>query len=76
MRADGDWRLPLREHSDAPSAELLLALIRTLWFGHRDRHGSVDYSDVAHEEARAAVMLSATLVEWFAAGSVVRRALP
>lgn len=73
MRTQGDWRLPLREHEYAPSTELILTSARTLWHGHRDRHGSVDYSDVTHEEARAAVVLASTLVEWFSAGAVARR---
>lgn len=73
MRSHGDWRLPLREHQHAPSAELILTTARTLWFGHRDRHGSADYSDVTHDEARAAVALASTLVEWFVSGAVARR---
>ncbi len=73
MKSDADWRLPFREHREAPSAEVLLGLLRTLWVGHRDRHGGVDYSDVTHEEARAAVVLAATLVEWFTSGAVRRR---
>jgi hypothetical protein len=73
MKADGDWRLPFREHPEASSAEVLLGMLRTLWVGHRDRHGSADHSDVSHEEARSAVTLAATLVDWFAAGSVLRR---
>lgn len=73
MKADGDWRLPLREHTDAPGPELVLAMGRTLWHGHRDRHGSTNYSDVTHEEARAAVVLAASLVEWFTSGALARR---
>lgn len=73
MRQNGDWRLPLREHAYAPSADMLLFMLRTLWHGHRDRHGSVDYRDVTHEEARSAVALAATLVDWFASGAVARR---
>jgi hypothetical protein len=73
MKADGDWRLPLREHADAPGPQMLLSMLRTLWFGHRDRHGSADYADVTQEEARAAVMLAATLVEWLTSGAVARR---
>jgi hypothetical protein len=73
MKSDGDWRLPLREHSDAPSAELLLSMLRTLWFGHRDRHGNVDYSDVTLQEARSAVALAVSLVDWFASGAIARR---
>jgi len=74
MKADGDWALPLREHQDAPAPELLLAMLRTLWFGHRDRHGKADYSDVSDEETRAAVALAVTLVDWFDSGVISRRA--
>ncbi|MGZ0212781.1 MAG: hypothetical protein ACKVI4_09895 [Actinomycetales bacterium] len=74
MKADGDWALPLREHHEAPAPELLLAMLRTLWFGHRDRHGKADYSDVTDEETRAAVALAVTLVDWFDSGAISRRA--
>lgn len=73
MRADGDWRPPLRKPKDFDSAQLLLNLLQTLWHGHRDRHGSVDYSDVTHAEARSAVTLAATLVDWFASAAIARR---
>ena len=73
MRADGDWRLPLREHQQTPTADLVLGMLQTLWYGHRDRHGSVDYSDVTHDEARAAVALAATLTEWFTSGALTHR---
>ena len=73
MKADGDWRLPLREHGEAPSAGMVIAMARTLWYGHRDRHGSADYSDVTHAEARSAVTLAATLVDWFTSGALARR---
>jgi len=67
----GGWGLPfVREHYKAPSQDVLLGMLRCLWRGHRDRHGSEDYSDVGHDEALAAVMLAVTLVAWFAAGSV------
>jgi hypothetical protein len=72
MKADGDWGLPLREHRNAPGPDLLLSMLQTLWTGHRDRHGKPDYTDVDHSEARAAVMLSATLTDWFASGVVAR----
>lgn len=48
-------------------------MLRTLWRGHRDRHGNLDYSDVTQQEARAGVALSVTLVDWFAAGAITRR---
>jgi hypothetical protein len=73
MTTDGDWRLPWRERTDHPTADLVLGNLRALWFGHRDRHGSADYSDVTHEEARAAVALAVSLVDWFASEAVQRR---
>lgn len=73
MKADGDWRLPMREHKDAVGTDLVLSMLRTLWYGHRDRHGKPDYSDVSPEEARAAVSLAASAVDWFASGALTRR---
>ena len=73
MRSQGDWRLPLREHQHAPSAEMLVAMIRSLYRGHADRHGKDDYRDVTHEEALAGVVLAATLLSWFSSGAVQRR---
>jgi len=45
-------------------------MLRTLWRGHESRHGRPDYTDASNEEARAAVMLAATLVQWFTTGVV------
>jgi hypothetical protein len=72
MERDGDWRLPLREHGKAPSHDLIIAILRTLWYGHRDRHGNSDYSEVSYDEARAAVSLAVVAVDWFSAGLLVR----
>ena len=73
IRTQGDWRLPLREHQHAPTAEMIVAMMRSLYRGHVDRHGRDDYRDVSHEEALAGVALAATLVSWFASGAVQRR---
>lgn len=73
MRNQGDWRLPLREHQHAPTAEMIVAMMRSLYRGHSDRHGRDDYRDVSHEEAMAGVVLAATLVSWFASGAIARR---
>ncbi len=73
-KAEARWRLPfLREHSQYPSKELLLGTLKSLYRGHRDRHGSEAYSDVTHEEAEGAVLLAVTLVGWFDRGLVVER---
>jgi hypothetical protein len=74
MRDNGDWRLPLRENALAPTADTILAMCRTLWRGHSDRHATADdYRDVTHDEALAAVVLAATLVSWFSDGLIQRR---
>ncbi len=73
MEADADWSLPLREHAKAPSSAMILGMLRTIWFGHRDRHGASDYTDVSLDEARAAVALAVTLIDWFESGAITRR---
>jgi hypothetical protein len=74
IEGDNSYRLPFRrEHHKHPTREVLLGMLRTLWRGHRDRHGSEDYSGVTHEEAEAAVTLAVTLVGWFSAGAVQKR---
>lgn len=71
---DARWRLPfLREHSQYPSKDLLVGMLKSLYKGQRDRHGSEAYSDVTHDEAEGAVLLAVTLVGWFSRGLVVER---
>jgi hypothetical protein len=68
------WRLPFqREHTEYPSRDVLLALLKSLYRGQRDRHGSDAYTDVTHEEAEGAVLMAVTLVGWFARGLVAER---
>lgn len=64
------WRLVLRDSDKAPGAKSLAAMLRTLWRGHQSRHGRPDYTDATLEEARAAVVLAATLVQWFTSGVI------
>ncbi|MBT2496008.1 hypothetical protein J7E45_10350 [Microbacterium sp. ISL-59] len=65
------WRLVLRDSPKAPGAKSLAMMLRTIWRGHESRHGRPDYADATLEEARAAVILAATLVQWFTSGVVV-----
>jgi len=65
------WRLVLRDNDKAPGAKSLAVMLRTLWRGHESRHGREDYADATLEEARAAVVLAGTLVQWFTSGVVV-----
>lgn len=65
------WRLVFRDSEKAPSAKSLSMMLRTIWRGHESRHGRPDYADATLEEARAAVILAATLVQWFTSGVVV-----
>jgi hypothetical protein len=65
------WRLVFRDNEKAPGAKSLAVMLRTLWRGHESRHGRPDYADATVDEARAAVILAATLVQWFTSGVVV-----
>ncbi|WP_148070777.1 hypothetical protein [Curtobacterium sp. PhB130] len=65
------WRLVLRDNEKAPSAKSLATMMRVLWRGHASRHGRPDYADATLEEARAAVILAATLVQWLTSGVVI-----
>lgn len=70
----GTWRLPhLREHNLAPTHDVLVGMLRTLWRGHHDRHGgpsTVGVPAVTQKEAESAVILAVTLVGWFESGHV------
>lgn len=65
------WKLVFRDSDKAPGAKTLAAMLRTIWRGHESRHGRQDYADASLEEARAAVILAATLVQWFTSGVVI-----
>lgn len=68
------WRLPFtREHTEYPSRDVLLGMLKSLYRGQRDRHGSASYSDVTHDEAEAAVLMAVTLVGWFSRNLVQER---
>lgn len=76
LEGQGDWVLPMdREHSEAPSGDVLVSMIRMLWHGQHDRHGGQPAmpGNVSIEEATVAVGLAVTLVQWFDAGLVRRR---
>lgn len=71
----GDWRLPMtREHSKAPSGEVIVSLMRLIWHGQHDRHGGQPSAPgaVTPDEARVAVMAAVVLVDWFTEGLVQR----
>jgi hypothetical protein len=71
---EATWRLPFkREHTEYPSKDVLLGLLKSIYRGQRDRHGNVTYSDVTHQEAQAAVLLAVTLVGWFSGDLVQER---
>lgn len=73
-KKDSTWRLPFqREHTEYPSRDVLLGMLKSLYRGQRDRHGSAAYTEVTHEEAEAAVLMAVTLVGWFVGGLVRER---
>jgi hypothetical protein len=70
----GTWKLPhLREDANAPTHDVLLGMMRTLWTGQHDRHGgpsAVGVPAVTQDEAESAVMIAVTLVGLFETGKV------
>jgi hypothetical protein len=71
----GQFKLPhLREDPNATSHDVLLRMLKQLWFGQYDRHGGLPQSplpdDVTQEEAETAVMTAVSLVGLFATGKV------
>ena len=70
----GTWKLPhLREDPNAPTHDVLVGMMRTIWVGQHDRHGGpspVGVPAVTQPEAESAVMLAVTLVGWFETGKV------
>lgn len=75
MESQGDWSLPMtREHPKAPPREVVIGMMRMLWHGQHDRHGGQPSApgNVSEDEAKVAVGLATTLVDWFSAGLVSR----
>jgi hypothetical protein len=75
LEDQGDWSLSMdREHSQAPTGDVLVSMMRMLWHGQHDRHGGQPSApgNVSTEEATVAVGLAVTLVQWFSAGLVRR----
>ncbi|MHC2184816.1 hypothetical protein ACVLV4_000440 [Rathayibacter agropyri] len=66
------WSVPFRDSERAPGVDTLARMLRLLWRGQKDRHGSPDYKTVSQAEAQAGVLLAATLVGWFSAGVLSR----
>lgn len=63
-----DWRLPMdREHDNAPTGEVLVGMMRMLWHGQHDRHGGQPSApgNVSVAEAKVALSIAVTLVDWF-----------
>lgn len=75
MESQGDWSLTMtREHPKAPPHEVVIGMTRMLWHGQHDRHGGQPSApgNVSEDEAKVAVGLATTLVDWFSAGLVSR----
>ncbi|MGJ0121013.1 hypothetical protein ACQ7HM_17565 [Williamsia sp. MIQD14] len=75
MENQGDWSLQMtREHPKAPPREVVIGMMRMLWHGQHDRHGGQPSApgNVSDDEAKVAVGLATTLVDWFSAGLVSR----
>ena len=52
----------------------LISMMELLWTGQTSRHGSqTPTAQEASDEARMAVHLAVTLVQWFTTGAVIRK---
>lgn len=74
-----NWRLPMdREYSEAPTGDVLIGMMRTLWHGQHDRHGGQPSApgNVSVQEATVAVSLAVAIVNVFDAGLVQRGSAP
>jgi hypothetical protein len=68
----GKWEFALKPSSTDPH-EAVLQMMRLVWTGQTDRHGTADPEKPLHvspEEAEAAVHLAVTLVQWFTSAAV------
>ncbi|MDN5655086.1 MAG: hypothetical protein L0G46_08385 [Kocuria sp.] len=70
------WEFAIENPSDAAeSVNAVISMMKLLWHGQADRHGSEasDFRDATIKEARAAVLLAATLVGWLNDGYLVKK---
>lgn len=70
-----DWALPMdRVHPGAPTSDVIVGMMRVVWFGQHDRHAGQPSApgNVSIEEATVAVSMAVTLVNLFTAGLMRR----
>lgn len=67
------WSFVMAGSKHKPAPEHVLSTMQLLWHSQTDRHGKTDYADVSEGEAKAAVLLAATLVGWFSQGALKKR---
>jgi len=73
LRNDANWSLNMRkEHKSETTAQVVLALMQSLWTGE-ERHAGATHTLNTKEEAEAAIFLAVPLVQWFSSGAVQRR---
>jgi len=71
--APARWTIMLAEAGRSDPPAVVLGMMEMLWTSQHDRHGTDDESvplNVSTEEARAALHLALTLVQWFRTGVV------
>ena len=69
------WNFVLSPSDGVIAVGVVRQMLELLWKSQLDRHGTTDETmplEVSIEEARAAVHLATTLVQWFASGAVER----
>jgi hypothetical protein len=69
----GRWQFAIAVPSGTDPSAPLLTMLRLLWNGQTDRHGSAGPTiPPSAEVAATAVHLAATLVQWFRGGAITR----
>lgn len=70
------WEFAIENPSDATeSVNAVISMMKLLWHGQTDRHGSAPavFQDATIDQARAAVLLAATLVGWLNDGYLEKK---
>jgi len=75
QQARSKYELVIADKVNSPgSIDVIVEMVGTLWFGHRDRHeGGLTSAAISPASAEAALSIATTLVHLFSIGAVCRK---
>ena len=75
QQARSKYELVIADKVNSPgSIDVIVEMVGTLWFGHRDRHeGGLTSAAISPASAEAALSIATTLVHLFSIGAVRRK---